>query len=295
MQYLLSNKYWALEEGFFDKFASLMFKWVSEGNQPETFPFINRSQANLAMRMKEGYGQEEDYLPYSLQEEVAIIPIEGVITPKGDLCSNGIYDIINSIHHANTNNKVRAIVMDTDSQGGSVSGVQDLYRAILKSEKPVVALARNNMHSASYWVNAGATHIMASTPNTSFVGSIGVYLTHYDYSKQDEKDGLTVTYITSEKAIHKTLGNPHKPLSDMAMIVFQEEVNRLHETFIKDVEFKRKKSRKQGSDNYTGSSWDGEQALERGLIDSIAEDGLNSAIQKALELSPSKYFFKPII
>lgn len=292
MQHLLANKYWALESGFFERMSPLVAKWLQAGKAIEDFPFSKKqlSSSTKAYDMYDDDDMEEDdnpkdRTPYKVIDNIAVIPIQGTITPKGDWCSYGIDDIVSWIKHANENSNVVGIVTENDSYGGSVSGIQDLYKSIKISIKPVVALICNEMHSAAYWGNAGARHILAGSENSAFAGSIGVYRIHSDWSKYNENEGIKYTYITSEKAIHKTIGNPDEPLSEEALSVFQKKVNRVHEAFIADVEAGRKKAKGRGDANYTGDSWDGAECIERGLVDGIAQDGLQSAIQKAKELA----------
>jgi hypothetical protein len=63
--------------------------------------------------------------------------------------------------------------------------------------------------SAAYWIAAQADELVV-TPS-GFVGSIGTYAIHEDWSKFNEDFGVLPTYISAGK--YKTEGNPDEPLS----------------------------------------------------------------------------------
>ena len=72
------------------------------------------------------------------------------------------------------NRRVRAVVLDIDSPGGSAAASEHLYMAARKlaERKPVVAFVRGVGASGAYMLACGATRIVA-LPG-AVVGSIGV-------------------------------------------------------------------------------------------------------------------------
>ena len=91
---------------------------------------------------------------------------------------------------------VDQILIEVDSPGGSVYGVQELADKVVAAQrsKPVVALVNSVAASAAYWVasQAGAVYV---TPGGE-VGSIGVYTLHEDVSGALEKAGIATTLIS---------------------------------------------------------------------------------------------------
>lgn len=118
---------------------------------------------------------------------------------------------------------VSSILLDVNSPGGSVNGVQDtgdLISAVGKL-KPVVAYASGAMASAAYWLGVSAAKIFAS--KTSDVGSIGVITSHTDFSKRLGDMGVKTTVLRAGK--YKALAQPTEPLSDPAREQIQSQLD----------------------------------------------------------------------
>jgi signal peptide peptidase SppA len=113
-----------------------------------------------------------------------------------------------------------AIVLDVDSPGGSVYGVQELADKVYaaRRSKPVVAVANAVAASAAYYVAAQASELIV-TPSGA-VGSVGVYLMHVDRSGEMDKQGVRVTFVSAGE--RKTAGNEFAPLDDAG----REEMDR---------------------------------------------------------------------
>lgn len=171
---------------------------------------------------------------------VAIINIMGVIAqhahqvdnisgPGGTSCER----VANSFRAALASPEVKAIVLNIDSPGGNVSGVQglahEIYRA--RGRKPIVAQANSTMASAAYWLGAAAGEVVAS-PGAQ-IGSIGVYALHRDVSAAAQREGVKFTFVSAGK--FKVEGNPYEPLGDEARAAVQKGVNGFYGDFTGDV------------------------------------------------------------
>jgi protease-4 len=172
-----------------------------------------------------------------------------------------------------------------NTYGGEVNGIQALYNTIYNSPKKIVAFIDDDCHSAGYWLASATSHIIINTGASSFVGSIGVYRVHVSYEEFNKIEGVKYTYITSDKSIYKTIGNPNKDLTDADIEFLKKEPNNICTAFIGDVQKGRGKAAMQksidlGIDIFTGESFNGINAIEYGLADEIAKDGINSAFQK---------------
>ncbi len=111
------------------------------------------------------------------------------------------------------------VILDVDSPGGQVGGVEELAREIYQArgQKPVTAIANGLAASAAYWIATAADEFVV-TPSGQ-VGSIGVFGMHQDVSAALEKDGVKVTMVSAGK--YKTEGNPFEPLTDEARAAMQ--------------------------------------------------------------------------
>ncbi|WP_051363333.1 S49 family peptidase [Deinococcus murrayi] len=164
---------------------------------------------------------------------------------------------------------VAAIVLSIDSPGGTVAGTIEAADAVAyaRTRKRVTACVNDVACSAAYWVASQASEIVV-TP-TAMTGSIGVIITHADYSKMLGAVGIAVTYIRS--ALKKALGQPYEPLSEDARAEFQATVDSIHTQFVQAVAKGRRKARRTVADTWaTGEVWVGADAVTQGLADRVA-------------------------
>ena len=181
---------------------------------------------------------KRDRLPQPDTGAVAVIPVHGVIVPRGNLFSDvsgaTSLDALRSQLQAALNAKaVDTILLDVDSPGGSAAGATEFARDVMKArtKKPVVAVAQYTMASAAYWISAAATEIVASP--SAQVGSIGVYTIHDDLSKALAELGIKRTYIAAGK--FKVDGNETEPLSASAREHIQGLVDATYDRFVADI------------------------------------------------------------
>ena len=99
---------------------------------------------------------------------VAVIPVFGVISHRAhmvaDICGPGGTStemLQQTIRGAVNDPNVKAIVLDIDSPGGSVFGVQELADEIFaaRSTKPILASANSLAASAAYWIGTAASEL----------------------------------------------------------------------------------------------------------------------------------------
>jgi signal peptide peptidase SppA len=176
--------------------------------------------------------------------------------------------------------EVEAIVLDIDSPGGTVSGVDNVSELIFNSrgEKPIVAFANGQMTSAAYYIGSAADILVGE--KSADVGSIGVIMIHEDYSKWEEMRGIKTTYLSAGK--YKALGNDSEPLSDTARKVFQDELDYLYTIFVEAIAKNRDVEVDQVlSKMADGRIFIGQQAVDAGLIDRVGNLQLATDLAKA--------------
>jgi signal peptide peptidase SppA len=222
---------------------------------------------------------------YKIENETAIISITGPLTKRASIFSflfGGLsyQQISDQISVALTDDRARAIVLDIDSPGGVVSGVEGVSDLIYNSRaiKPIIAYTSGTMASAAYWIGSAAEALFAD--KTATIGSIGVLRIHVDYSEMEKNQGIKTTYLTAGK--YKALGNDSEPLSDEAKDIFQQELDYIYSIFAeniarnRDVEIEVVLSKMAD-----GKVFIGNQALDAGLIDNIGN------YRMALEMAAS--------
>lgn len=128
---------------------------------------------------------------------------------------------------------IARVVIDVDSPGGGVSGVEELASEIFKARgrKPIIAVANSIAASAAYWIGSAADEFVV-TPGGQ-VGSIGVFAVHTEFSKMDARLGIKTTLISAGK--HKTDGNEFEPLDDEAREAIEEVVDDFFDLFVNAV------------------------------------------------------------
>lgn len=223
-------------------------------------------------------GDGGDPAEYFVQDGVAVIPIHGVISQRMPMMSEvsggggaSTEQISMQFDAALTDKKVKSIVLDIDSPGGTSGGVMELSSQIYnaRGQKPIIAVANGQMASAAYWIGSAADKIVA-TPSAWSIGSVGVYTLHSDYSRMMENQGIENTFIKAGK--YKTQGNDLEPLSDEAKTDIQRMVDAVYSDFIGDLTRNRGKvaSRNAFGD---GRTFTAKEALSERMVDEIATVG----------------------
>lgn len=171
---------------------------------------------------------------------VAVLPVYGILTHRTYAADAAVSTqltsterLAQSIRGAIANPDIKALVLDVDSPGGSVFGVQELGDTIysLRGEKPIIAVANNMAASGGYWIASQADELVV-TPS-GWVGSIGAMAVHTDNSAKYEAAGVKKTYITAGK--YKAEGHDAGPLADESMQHMQGQVNAYYQAFVKAV------------------------------------------------------------
>jgi ClpP class serine protease len=203
---------------------------------------------------------------------VAIILIKGQLRETPEVCASlfgaeqTLYsDIIESINHADENINVNKIILDIDSPGGTVSGLDLAAMAIRNTKTPIHAYIHNLGASAAYWLASQADTITAVSP-TSEIGSIGVAAEIIDRSKQDENRGIKRYILTSDDAPEKRPNIATKKGRDMIV----ERLNDIHNVFVKRISEGRMISIEIINKDFgRGNVLIAEKALKVGMIDKI--------------------------
>ncbi len=153
------------------------------------------------------------------EDKVAIIEIEGTIM-------HGDGFIKKQIDRARKDKKVKAIVLRVDSPGGTVTGSDYIYhhlKEMLAERKiPMVVSMGGIAASGGYYVSMAAgdkEHSIFAEP-TTWTGSIGVIIPHYDVSKLLEKWDIADDSISS---------HPLKQMGSITHQVSKEELEKERE------------------------------------------------------------------
>jgi signal peptide peptidase SppA len=139
---------------------------------------------------------------------VSIVPLVGVMIPRADEIDElfgfvGTAQVGRWVDAAAADPEIDAIILYTDSPGGSVQGTAELAGKVAAAakRKKLTAFVDATAASAAYYVASQASELVV-TPS-GWVGSIGVVMTHVDRSQQLANAGIKLTHVaTSEKKQH---------------------------------------------------------------------------------------------
>lgn len=235
-------------------------------------------------------GDKESEKPaprYDVVDGVAVISIKGPLInadiPESWVKLFGVTtypSLQRAFAEAATDNKVKSVLLDVNSPGGSVAGISDTVDSLsaLRSSKPVHTFAGDLMASAGYWVGSNADRVTAGKMST--VGSIGVIGTHIEYSRAMENEGAKATVLRA--GAEKALASPYEPLSDKAKAQMQARLDAVYGQFVEAVANNRGVSLASAMSMAEGREYFGEAALRAGLVDAIGKfpDALAFAKQK---------------
>jgi protease-4 len=165
------------------------------------------------------------------------------------------------------NDAVKAVIVSINSPGGTTAGGEELYEAlaVLRAEKPVVAVVSELGASAAYMTAIGTDRIFAR--RLSIVGSIGVLYQHVNAGKLLDTVGLDFDKVQTGPL--KAEPDIDEPLAGPARDSLQNLVNDSFEWFVDIVAERRGLSRPQTLALADGRIVTGRQGIELKLIDAI--------------------------
>lgn len=234
-------------------------------------------------------GPPEKYhsLSKTATDKIAVIDVSGAIIE-----SDGF--VKEQLDRVREDDDVVAIVLRIDSPGGTVTGSDYLHHHVQELVKdrglPVVVSMGSICASGGYYIAMAAgnkENVLFAEP-TTWTGSIGVVIPHYDFS------GLLADYQVRDDSIashkYKLMGSPTRELSaaDRAeeRKLLQELVDISFARFKEIVTNSRPKLQQDAvtlAKATTGQIFTAQQALELGLVDRIGF--IEEAIERAAELA----------
>lgn len=222
--------------------------------------------------------------------DIAVIPLFGTIAQRlsgMDAMSGGasIERFTAAFDRAVNDDAIGGIVLQVDSPGGSVYGVEEASQKIhdARGTKRIVAVADSLMASAAYYIGSAADELVI-TPSGE-AGSIGVFGVHFDFSRFLANEGIKPTIIKAGE--HKAEGNQFEPLGDEALEHMQEQVNDYYDLFVDAVARNRGVSREAVLTGFgQGRTFTAQRAVEAGLADRVAP--FEAVLDEVAEDVPSK-------
>ncbi|MFT5278221.1 MAG: protease-4 [Granulosicoccus sp.] len=235
-------------------------------------------------------------LPESSKDKVAIIVAKGTILDGSQKAGTiGGDSTAALLRKARLDDKVKAVVLQVDSGGGSAFASEVIRKEvdlIKAAGKPVVASMATYAASGGYWISASADEIIAE-PST-VTGSIGIFgmITTFENTLEYvgvRTDGIGTTDFAGM--------SPTRELSTGLKQIIQMNIERGYERFINLVATERGMTAEAVDKIAQGRVWLGTQALELGLVDKLGnlQDAIESAAALAeLEDYDTKYIARTL-
>ncbi len=216
------------------------------------------------------FGGNDQYV-----DGIAVIEVKGSIVSgeSGSSIMGGQYagseTLMRHIREAAMDKRVKALLIQINSPGGSAAASEAVYTEILKfkdsTSKPVIAVMEDVAASGGYFIAVGAEKIFAN-PST-MTGSIGVIMQFNNYKELYQKYGVKVETIKSGK--YKDMGNPSRSLTEEERGLLQEIVNQTYQQFVHAVMRGRSLSEEEVLKIAQGQVFTGIEAQRLNLIDHL--------------------------
>jgi capsid assembly protease len=207
-----------------------------------------------------------------MRGNTAVFDIQGPIFRRSDLftsisSSTTVENLAVDLKKATDDRLVSGILLNIDSPGGQVNGIQEFADQVREAGaiKPVVAYIDGNGASGAYWIASAANSIVVN--DSSMVGSIGVVANIRDNRAAQERQGVKNHEIVSTQSPFK---RPDVATPE-GRAQIQEIVDSLASVFIDRVASFRGISADEVMKSYgQGRMLPAKQAMQAGMADEVS-------------------------
>jgi len=229
------------------------------------------------------FGLQQGTVPSDVtRPHTAVVEIKGEIASDSEASAD---TIISALRGAFEDEGAQAVVLLINSPGGSPvqAGIinDEIYRLKALYKKPVYAVVEDSCASAAYYIAVAADQIFVD--KASIVGSVGVLMDGFGFTGLMEKVGVERRLMTAGE--NKGILDPFSPVSEKQKQFTQGMLDAIHQQFISVVRAGRGKRLKETPEMFSGLFWTGDQAVQLGLADQLANlDYVAREVVKAEEL-----------
>jgi len=195
-------------------------------------------------------------------DHIASIRISDVI--------NDDIDAVKKLEAIVDNKKIKALIVNINSPGGSVVGSEMLYNAISKVSKtmPVVVIMGSVAASGGYMAALAGDHIIAH--NGTITGSIGVLMQSAEVTELAGMVGVKFTNFKSDEL--KASPNLTEKLTPEAYQATMDSIYEVYDYFVELVAARRNLDIEYVKKIADGRIYSGRQAFDLKLIDAIGNE-----------------------
>jgi len=180
--------------------------------------------------------------------------------------------------------RLRALLLDIDSPGGSASASEVLYHSLRKvgKTKPVVAYVRGTGASGGYYLCCAASKVVALP--TALVGSIGVISVRPVLEQLLGKLGMQVAVFKGGRL--KDMGGFWRSPTDEESMKYQELITEIYDNFVAVVAQGRHMEEGKVREVATGEVFTARRGQALGLVDELGD--FDRALELAAELGETR-------
>lgn len=198
------------------------------------------------------------------KDSVAVIPVKGPLMIGDQYCGPaGTATIGRMVESADSSSKISRIILEVDSPGGMVKGTKELAD-VVKNTSTLIDGHYTFACSAAYWIISACDNVIASSEN-AVCGSIGTMIEIVDAKPFFEKHGFKFHTIRATKSVDKN-ESYYQALEGKYDMIRTQDLDPINDNFLKSI---RQNRNQLSEDTLTGKTFLAEQAIERGLADSI--------------------------
>ena len=221
---------------------------------------------------------EEEHVSGEGEDKIAVLPVSGVISSApsaGGLLSGGPSAtpeaLRSQLEQAAEDERVRAVVLEVDSPGGSVVASDEMHGAIRdfkqESGKPVVVCMKETAASGGYWISTAADEVVANP--ATLTGSIGVILPLTNMEEAEKKLGIRTEVIKSGE--FKDIGSSSRQITPEERKIFQALIDENYDQFVRVISEGRNMPEGKVRRIADGRIYTGLQAESLGLVDGLGD------------------------
>jgi ClpP class serine protease len=260
---------WLIDKPFARRMEGIILPRLVQGF--EAIPSHFKPAASISPRDANGeFSVTRAYLREYLKAgggDVAVIPMKGTMSRDG-FCGMGNQFIIDILAEAASEPKVKGVVIDGNTPGGTVDSIEILADAIKWFPKPIVGYVNGSVASAGVLAMSQTDRIIMEKSSAAAFGSIGVLMIHIDQSEALNKAGLTVRIFRAGESIDKAIINGIEPLTaeleaeiqaglDEAMMMFKGYIKR------------GRAGKLTSEDVFSGKMYNGKNSMNYGIVDQL--------------------------
>lgn len=207
------------------------------------------------------------------KEETVTGPHLAVVDVRGTLDSESRASaarVLQGVRRAFAAEGAEAVVLRINSPGGSPVQAGQIYEGIRALREkhpdlPVYAVIEELGASGGYYVAVAADTILAD--RASLVGSIGVISGGFGFKEAMERLGIERRVFTAGD--NKSFMDPFSDMTEAQRAFWQQVLDSTHQQFIARVKEGRGERLADNPQIFSGLVWNGELALEQGLVDEL--------------------------